>query len=193
MFRTFLGSVAVLAIFAVGLTKADDSKNKSDKDKQKGTITNVDSKTSSITVSMKDQDGKKAEKTFQLAQNVAYLDSSGKTAKIDAFHSGDRVLITQKDGKVTELKKGMAHAQATITKVDAKNGTVTVKMKDQNGKDVEKTFYLTEEAEYLDSTGEVATIEIFESGDYVLLVETDGKVKELKKESKPDDKKSAAK
>ena len=56
-------------------------------------------------------------------------------------------------------------------------------MKDRAGKEIEKTFYLTEDAEYIDSTGKVATIDIFQSGDEVLIVESEGKIKELKKDT----------
>jgi hypothetical protein len=64
--------------------------------------------------------------------------------------------------------------------MDTKKGTVTVKMKSK-GDDVEKTFKLAEEIEYVDSTGKVATIELFTLGDEVLIVEADGKITKMKK------------
>src|SRR5690348_4091873 len=64
----------------------------------------------------------------------------------------------------TRVEKGH---RATITKVDAKNHTITVKMKDKNGKDKEKTFKLTEDIRYVDSNGQVAAIDVFRSGDTV--------------------------
>jgi hypothetical protein len=70
--------------------------------------------------------------------------------------------------------------EAKITKVDAKKGTVTVKMQD-NGKEVEKTFKLAENVEYADSTGRFATAAIFTSGDMVLIVEHDGTITSMKK------------
>jgi len=79
-------------------------------------------------------------------------------------------------------KKGDKAAQgqkATITKVDAKNATVTVKMKDKNGKEVEKTFMLTGEVRYFDSTGKVAAAEIFQAGDDVLVIEVEGRLREM--------------
>lgn len=80
--------------------------------------------------------------------------------------------------------------EATITKIDAKNHAVTVKMKDKEGKEVEKTFKLTETVKYLDSTGKVAAIDIFKSGDMVLVVEAEGHLKEMhkKKETAPEKK-----
>ncbi len=71
--------------------------------------------------------------------------------------------------------------QATITKVDAKNGTVTVKMKDKTGKETEKTFKLEGDIRYFDSTGKAVAIDFFRSGDYVLVVEAEGNLKELHK------------
>jgi hypothetical protein len=74
--------------------------------------------------------------------------------------------------------------QPTITKVAPREGTVTVKMEDKEGKEVEKTFRLTEDVQYLDSTGRVATLDIFQCGDEVLIIESEGKIKELKKHPK---------
>jgi hypothetical protein len=178
--------VAVLALFAVGLATADNSKNKNAKDnnQEKATITKVDPATKTITVTMNDQNGKKVSKTFQLADGIEYFDSKGRSAKIDVFKPGEHVLITEKDGKLMELREGKEHARATITKVDAKNGTVTVMMPDKSGKEVEKTFRLTGESEYADSTGRVATLDVFQSGDEVLIVEEEGMIKELKKDAK---------
>ncbi len=71
--------------------------------------------------------------------------------------------------------------EATITKVDPINKTITVKCKDDLGKEMEKTFKLAEDIRYLDSTGKVAAIEIFKSGSEVLIVEEEGKLKEVRK------------
>jgi len=77
-----------------------------------------------------------------------------------------------------EKKKGK---EATITKVDPINKTITVKCKDDLGKETEKSFKLAEDIRYLDSTGKVAAIEIFKSGNEVLIVEEEGKLKEVRK------------
>jgi len=181
MRRATFCSLAVLGFLAVGLAAADDTKNKNH---EKATIDKVDSAKGTVTVTVKGPDGKEAEKTIHMGNGVECLDAHGKAAKIDAFQTGDCVVITEKDGKITELKKDKEHTKATITKVDAKKGMVSVKMKDKEGKDTEKTFYLTEDAEYFDSTGKVAVIDVFQSGDEVLIVESDGKIKELVKDAK---------
>jgi hypothetical protein len=96
-----------------------------------------------------------------------------------------------KNGKDIKDEK----CKCTITKVDAKAGTITVKMKDKDGKgskDVEKTFKLTEDIHYFDSTGKAVSIDVFESGNLVLVVEREGKLKEMHKQ-KDKSEKSAGK
>jgi hypothetical protein len=91
------------------------------------------------------------------------------------FLSAGFVRADDKDTKDAKHPK----QKATITKVDKNKGTITVKMKHKEGKEVEKTFKLTEDIRYLDSTGKVAAIDIFRSGDEVLVVEEEGQLKEL--------------
>jgi hypothetical protein len=73
---------------------------------------------------------------------------------------------------------------AKLTKLDAKKGTATVTMK-ADGKDVERTFKLADDIEYMDSTGKVATADIFTSGDTVVLVESEGQICKMRKNAKP--------
>ncbi len=89
------------------------------------------------------------------------------------------VVAADKDAKDKDKDKANKGQKATITKVDAKNHSVTVKMKDKDGKEVEKTFKLTEDVRYLDSTGKVAAVDVFRSGDEVLVIEEEGHLKEL--------------
>lgn len=82
---------------------------------------------------------------------------------------------TGKDAQDQSGKK----QQATITKVDAKKGTVTVRMKDKSGKEVERVFKLTGDIRYFDSTGKAVAVDFFQSGDDVLVVEAEGRLREL--------------
>ncbi|HEY5313538.1 MAG TPA: hypothetical protein VIK18_13515 [Pirellulales bacterium] len=84
--------------------------------------------------------------------------------------------------KADKHKKGH---EAEIVKVDPQNGTLTVKMTNKKGNEVEKTFKLAEDIEYADSTGQVATIDIFTSGDMVLFVDHEGQIKKLTNKDKP--------
>jgi hypothetical protein len=93
--------------------------------------------------------------------------------------------LAAKDNNAKDNKAVTKH-QATITKVDKNKGTVTVKMKNKEGKDVERTFKLAEDIRYLDSTGKVAAVDIFRSGDEVLVVEAEGRLRELHHKGKGD-------
>ena len=177
MMKAPLCLVMSLAVCTAGSVSAADAAKK-DSMHVHGTISKIDAKKDSLTVKTTGKDGKAQEKTFQIPTTAKMVDETGKTAKLDSFKNGYSVCITEKDNKVTELKK---HAMATITKVDKNAGTVTVKMKDKNGKEMERTFRLVEESEYLDSTGRVAELEIFRSGDEILVIEADGKIQEMKK------------
>ena len=87
--------------------------------------------------------------------------------------------------------KDKKETKATITKVDSKNGTITVKMKDKAGKETEKTFKLESEVQMFDDNGkaiQAADVRIFRSGEYVLVIEREGKIPEIHK-AKPDLKK----
>jgi uncharacterized protein YuzE len=86
------------------------------------------------------------------------------------------------DDKTEPKKDGDKKAKpATITKVDPVKKTVTLKCKDTEGKETEKTFKLDEEIRYVDSNGKVAAIDIFQIGNAVLIIEEEGKLKELRK------------
>ena len=81
-------------------------------------------------------------------------------------------LSASNEQAVGQAKSDKKAKDAKITKLDAKMKTVTVKMKGTDkDKDVEKTFKLAEDIEYMDSTGKVATALIFTSGDLVLIIE----------------------
>lgn len=90
------------------------------------------------------------------------------------------------DKKDTGRKDADKPQEATITKVDAKNHALTVKMKDKDGKETERTFKLTDEVRYADSTGKVVAVDVFKSGDYVLVVEAEGQLKEVRQAKKPE-------
>jgi hypothetical protein len=161
----------------VGLAAAD----KTDPKAKEAKITKVDPKAKTASVKLK-ADGKDVEKTFKLAEEIEYLDNTGKTATIDIFTAGDMVFLVESEGQITQLKKN--DKDAKITAIDAKKHTATVTMK-ADGKDVEKTFKLAEDIEYADSTGRVATAEIFTAGDRVVLVECDGCITKMRKDAKP--------
>jgi hypothetical protein len=170
----------LLALPFAAARAADTSKNQVPGSKaMHATISKIDSQHHTLTVKTAGAKGEGKEKTLQLASDIKFLNSAGKPAKADSFKAGDSVCVREKDGKVTELHK---EAPATITKVDAKAGTIAVKMTDENGKQVEETFHLVEDSEYIDSSGRVAVLDVFRSGDDILLIEMDGRIKSMKKD-----------
>jgi len=192
MFRqSFLGVVS-FAIFFFTFASADDTKSDSGKEQKQcchAMVAKVSPQKDAITVKMTDKSGQSQEKTFQISKDTKICDCNGKTAKIDDLKEGDDVVLTQNGDKLTQIKES---DEATITKFDPRAGTLTLKMKDQDGKEVEKVFRLTEDAEYLDSTGRVAKLEVFRSGDQVLVIEGEGKITGLKKSDKKSDANSTA-
>ncbi|OWK39794.1 hypothetical protein FRUB_05684 [Fimbriiglobus ruber] len=159
---------------------ASADKDKTDAKAKEAKIAKVDAKTRAATVKMKSE-GKDVEHTFKLADDIEYMDNTGKVATIDIFTAGDMVFLVESEGQITKMKKN--DKDAKITKIDAKKGTATVQMK-HAGKDVEHTFKLADDIEYMDSTGKVATAEIFTAGDEVVLVECDGQITKMKKHDK---------
>jgi hypothetical protein len=170
-----------LTIVAIGVVRADESKNNRDnqsKDRIQAVISNVDPQKDSITVKTSDKDGKQQTKTFHIDKDTKLLASDGRAAKLATFRPGDNVCITKKKDEVTEIRK---HAEATITKINPKAGEITVKMPDKDGRQTEKTFKLVEDAEYLDSSGRVAVLDVFQSGDDILMIESEGMIEAMKK------------
>ena len=199
MLRAFLCSAALLGLASIGLaadTKdTKDVKNAKNDNGMMATVQKVDAKNHTITVMMRDQNGKEEEKTLNLTRDVKVVDENGKTADADTLKDGDNVRVVERDGKLAEVQREPAASkngeEATITNVDAKKGTITLKMKDKNGKEQERTFNLTEDARYFDSTGRVAALDVFRSGNEVLVVEEQGKLKEVQQkgnEKKPEEK-----
>jgi Ca2+-binding EF-hand superfamily protein len=99
-----------------------------------------------------------------------------------AFSAGGLCAADDKDKKDKDADKPTA---ATVVKVDAKKGEITVKLQDAQGKEHEKTFRLTKEVRVLDETGRVAALDVFEAGCDVLLVEREGKLHELRRTIRP--------
>jgi Ca2+-binding EF-hand superfamily protein len=85
------------------------------------------------------------------------------------------------DEKDTKDKKAPPQIAVTVVKVDAKKGEITVKYSDAKGKEVEKTYRLAEEVRLFDETGRAAKIDVFKEGGAALVVETEGKLQELRR------------
>jgi hypothetical protein len=106
------------------------------------------------------------------------------------FLVGGLVLADDKNNQDKNKPKGEEH-KAKITKVDAKNHEISVKFM-KNGKETEEKFKLTEDIEYLDSTGRVAQLDLFRSGDDVLIIEREGKLVRVKHQKEHKDRTKAS-
>jgi Ca2+-binding EF-hand superfamily protein len=85
------------------------------------------------------------------------------------------------DDKATTEKNPSRPTNVTISKIDARKGEITVKYTDAQGKAQEKTFHLAEDVRLLDETGRVVKIDVFESGQDALIVESAGKLSEVRR------------
>ena len=74
--------------------------------------------------------------------------------------------------------------RGTLVGVDVTRGTVTVKIGDREGKEVEKTFRLGDRFQATDEAGKAVSIRIFRPGDIVRFTERDGKLRELRREKR---------
>ena len=74
-------------------------------------IAKIDVKTGTVTVKMQPKD-KEVEKIYKLAEEIEYMDSTGKAATVLIFTSGDLVLIVESEGTITKMtmKDGAAVA-----------------------------------------------------------------------------------
>ncbi|HXG12822.1 MAG TPA: hypothetical protein VNK04_23895 [Gemmataceae bacterium] len=75
---------------------------------------------------------------------------------------------------------------ATITKVDPVKNTITLRMKDNTGKETEKTFELKGDVKLFDEAGKVITIDAYRVGNQVLVIEREGRILELRKDKGTD-------
>ena len=172
-----LWTLIALALFT-GSLRADD-KDTRDNKHQRGEISNVDSGAGTLTVKLRDEDGKEIEKTFKLARATKFYSADGKATELNLFRSGDQVVLLARKGEVSELREAGKPVRAEILDVDPSAGTVRVKMKDENGKEVEKTFTLAGEIRYMDSLGRAATAKIFHAGDQVAVIVNKGHLQEI--------------
>jgi Ca2+-binding EF-hand superfamily protein len=85
------------------------------------------------------------------------------------------------DDKDKKDKENPKPTTVTITKVDAKKGEITVKYTDEKGKEQQKTYQLTKDVKIVDESGKVVGIDVFESGNDALVIETEGKLRELRR------------
>jgi hypothetical protein len=70
--------------------------------------------------------------------------------------------------------------KATIVKVNPTQNTITVKMKDKSGKEVERTIELKGGVKAFNEKGEATRVDVFREGNSLYVVERDERVFELR-------------
>jgi hypothetical protein len=103
MIRSIL-CVGVMLGMGMGMASAVADKDKVDKKAMEARITRIDAKNGTVNVKTQN-DGKEVEKNFKLADNIVYMDNTGKIATVDLFTAGDMVLIVAVDGQITKMTK----------------------------------------------------------------------------------------
>ena len=96
-------------------------------------------------------------------------------------------------GAETKKDKDFKSMHVTISKIDSKNHTLSVKTMDENGKEHEQSLQLSNDVKYLNSAGKDAKADSFKTGDDVCVMEKDGKVTRCAKRPKRRSRKSIAK
>jgi hypothetical protein len=74
--------------------------------------------------------------------------------------------------------------RATITRIDATRNTITLKWRDKNGKEMERTLELTNGPKIFDEKGKAVQVNVFSEGGNLYVVEREEKVYELRKTEK---------
>jgi hypothetical protein len=175
MLRTCL--VTLSTLFTLSLS--DSSSLGAEKlDELEGTIAIINLQTTTVSIKSMDENGKELNETLQLLKDVKLLNANGDKVKLDSFKAGDEVTVIQSNDHVITMRKLL---RANIMKIDFQSGTIIIKMKDKNGKEVERAFRLIEDVEYVDGTGPIDAIGMFRSGDYILFVAANGRIIGMRK------------
>jgi Ca2+-binding EF-hand superfamily protein len=96
------------------------------------------------------------------------------------------VLALVAAGSLAADEKPDAGVAAAVVKVDAADHAVTVRMKDADGKDIVKTFMLTDATRVMDLSGKTIGLDAVEAGNSVLVVVKDGRLVELRRGAGPE-------
>jgi len=71
-----------------------------------------------------------------------------------------------------------------VVKMDAKDHAVTIRLKDADGKEVEKTFAVGDGLQVTDESGKASSLDAVQPGDVVVAVERGGRLAELRRASR---------
>jgi hypothetical protein len=105
MVRALIGGVLVAALFVGGLEARDKQviKEKVVHKPFRAKVVRVDGK-KNVVVLRRTVDGKEIEKRFTFHKDTRFFDHAGKTATIEVFRPGNEVMITERDGRIIEMR-----------------------------------------------------------------------------------------
>jgi hypothetical protein len=189
-------------MFLAGVCLAAEEKKaeKGDKPtKQIATVVKTDLTKHTILVKVKGKEGKEQERTIALKEDVKLIGEDGKEDKEAEFFKdlkpGEEIGIVLRGEKVVQVRDLPERAAkpgaekphrdyATVVKVLPDRHAITVRMKDKDGKEHEKTIQVKEGVKLFGEDGkedkEAEFLKELEAGEQILIVEKEGKLAELR-------------
>jgi uncharacterized protein YigE (DUF2233 family) len=106
MLRAFICSVAVAALILFTQAQAQQQQVGKDKNEHitKATIVKVNPTQNSITLKMKDKNGKEVEKTIELKGTVKAFNEKGEATRVAVFREGNTLYVVERNEQVFELR-----------------------------------------------------------------------------------------
>lgn len=192
-----IGLVCSLVVALVcGLASAQEKKEERP-NKAIATVIKSDADKHTITVKWKNKEGKEEEKTLEVKDKIKLIGEDGKVAAEADFFKGlvageELLVLVAADGKVTEIRdlpprgaKPEEKGTRTVASfVSVKEHTLTLKMKNKDGKEEELKVEIKEGVKLVGEDGKEHTEKEFLQdltvGEEVVVVTKDGKVVEIR-------------
>lgn len=157
------------------------------------TVIAVDPQGNTITLRILGQDGKPVERTFALSGDTPVYAGAARVTRTNKIRVGGVILAVERHGKLAELRlpdepAPPAAGRAIVADVDPEKKTITLRMADASGRQVERTFRLTGDLDLYDEAGKVAQLGLFKLGRVVLATERGSELMELRLPGAPADK-----
>jgi uncharacterized protein YigE (DUF2233 family) len=104
MLRTLICSAVVLTLVLFTRATAQEDKGAKNERVTKATIIKVDAAKNTVTVRMKDKNGKEVERTIELAGSVKAFNEKGEARRVDIFREGGNLYVVEREERVYELR-----------------------------------------------------------------------------------------
>ncbi len=131
MLRAFACSVAVGAFVLLAQASGQQTQNQQQRADQgvgtnkehvtKATVVSIDPDKNTITLKMKDKNGKQVERTVELKGGVKVFNDKGEATRVEVFRRGNTMYVVERQERVYELRTTPEHRGGT--NADQKSGT----------------------------------------------------------------------